>query len=108
MDFLAMAKERMKAVEMGEDLLRRPVNAGFSGGEKKRAEIFQMTMLEPTLAILDETDSGLDIDALKAVSHGINLFRSPERALILGDALPAVAELRGAPTGSTSCTTDAW
>ena len=83
MDFMALAKEKMKAVEMGEDLLRRPVNAGFSGGEKKRAEIFQMTMLEPSLAILDETDSGLDIDALKVVAHGINLFRSPERAVIL-------------------------
>ena len=83
MDFMALAKEKMKAVEMGEDLLRRPVNAGFSGGEKKRAEIFQMTMLEPSLAILDETDSGLDIDALKVVAQGINLFRSPERAVIL-------------------------
>ena len=82
-DFMALAKERMKAVEMGEDLLRRPVNAGFSGGEKKRAEIFQMTMLAPTLAILDETDSGLDIDALKVVAGGINLFRSPERAIVL-------------------------
>ncbi len=82
-DFMALAQEKMKAVEMGEDLLRRPVNAGFSGGEKKRAEIFQMTMLEPALAILDETDSGLDIDALKVVAHGINLFRSPERAIIL-------------------------
>ena len=83
MDFMDLAKEKMKAVEMGEDLLRRPVNAGFSGGEKKRAEIFQMTMLEPSLAILDETDSGLDIDALKVVAHGINLFRSPERAIVL-------------------------
>lgn len=83
MDFMTLAKERMQAVEMGEDLLRRPVNAGFSGGEKKRAEIFQMTMLEPTLAILDETDSGLDIDALKVVAQGINLFRGPERAIIL-------------------------
>ena len=82
-DFMALAKERMAAVEMGEDLLRRPVNAGFSGGEKKRAEIFQMTMLEPALAILDETDSGLDIDALKVVADGINLFRGPERAIIL-------------------------
>ena len=83
MEFMALAREKMKAVEMGEDLLRRPVNAGFSGGEKKRAEIFQMTVLEPSLAILDETDSGLDIDALKVVAHGINLFRSPERAIVL-------------------------
>ncbi len=83
MDFMALAREKMKAMEMDEDLLRRPVNAGFSGGEKKRAEIFQMTMLEPSLAILDETDSGLDIDALKVVAHGINLFRSPERAIVL-------------------------
>ena len=83
MEFMALAREKMKAVEMGEDLLRRPVNAGFSGGEKKRAEIFQMTVLEPSLAILDETDSGLDIDALKVVAHCINLFRSPERAIVL-------------------------
>ena len=83
MEFMALAREKMKAVETGEDLLRRPVNAGFSGGEKKRAEIFQMTVLEPSLAILDETDSGLDIDALKVVAHGINLFRSPERAIVL-------------------------
>jgi Fe-S cluster assembly ATP-binding protein len=83
MDFMAVAKEKMKAVEMAEELLRRPVNAGFSGGEKKRAEIFQMTMLEPSLAILDETDSGLDIDALRVVSEGINLFRNAERAVIL-------------------------
>jgi len=83
MDFMALAKEKMKVVEMGEELLRRPVNAGFSGGEKKRAEIFQMTMLEPTLAILDETDSGLDIDALRVVAEGINEFRGPERAVIL-------------------------
>lgn len=82
-DFMALAQEKMKTVEMGEDLLHRPVNAGFSGGEKKRAEIFQMTMLEPTLAILDETDSGLDIDALKVVAAGINLFRNTERAIIL-------------------------
>ena len=82
-DFMALAQEKMKTVEMGEDLLHRPVNAGFSGGEKKRAEIFQMTILEPTLAILDETDSGLDIDALKIVAAGINLFRNTERSIIL-------------------------
>lgn len=83
MDFMSLAKEKMKVFAMGEDLLRRPVNAGFSGGEKKRAEIFQMTMLEPSLAILDETDSGLDIDALRVVSDGINEFRGPERAVVL-------------------------
>jgi Fe-S cluster assembly ATP-binding protein len=83
MDFLAVVKERMKLMEMGQDLMNRPVNAGFSGGEKKRNEIFQMAVLEPKLAILDETDSGLDIDALKIVSNGVNALRSPERAMIL-------------------------
>jgi Fe-S cluster assembly ATP-binding protein len=83
MDFLAVVKDRMKLMEMGQDLMNRPVNAGFSGGEKKRNEIFQMAVLEPKLAILDETDSGLDIDALKIVSNGVNVLRSPERAMIL-------------------------
>jgi Fe-S cluster assembly ATP-binding protein len=83
MDFLALVKDRMKLMEMGQDLMNRPVNAGFSGGEKKRNEIFQMAVLEPKLAILDETDSGLDIDALKIVSQGVNALRSAERAMIL-------------------------
>ncbi len=83
MDFLALVKDRMKIMEMGQELMNRPVNAGFSGGEKKRNEIFQMAVLEPKLAILDETDSGLDIDALKVVSNGVNALRSPERSMIL-------------------------
>jgi len=83
MDFLAVAREKMKALEWDERLLNRSVNEGFSGGEKKRNEIFQMAVLEPRLAILDETDSGLDIDALKIVANGVNALRSPERAIIL-------------------------
>jgi len=83
MDFLKIARERIKLVDMKESLLNRPVNEGFSGGEKKRNEIFQMAMLEPRLAILDETDSGLDVDALKTVANGVNALRSPERAMIV-------------------------
>lgn len=83
MDFMSLAKEKMGLVEMDEELLRRSVNEGFSGGEKKRCEIFQMAVLEPKLAILDETDSGLDIDALRVVSDGINRLRSAERAIVL-------------------------
>ena len=83
MDFLSLVKEKMKTMGMREEFLYRSVNEGFSGGEKKRNEIFQMSVLEPELAILDETDSGLDIDALKVVSEGINRLRSPERAIIL-------------------------
>lgn len=83
MDFLALVKEKAKLLGLNEALLSRPVNEGFSGGEKKRNEIFQMAVLEPKLAILDETDSGLDIDALKAVAHGINTMRSPERGMIV-------------------------
>jgi len=82
-DFLALAKERMKLVDLNESLLNRPVNEGFSGGEKKRNEIFQMAVLEPKLALLDETDSGLDIDALKVVANGVNKLRSPERSILL-------------------------
>jgi Fe-S cluster assembly ATP-binding protein len=82
-EFLALVKEKMKLVKMKEDLLNRAVNEGFSGGEKKRNEIFQMAVLEPKLAILDETDSGLDIDALKVVAEGVNSLRSPERSIIL-------------------------
>ncbi len=83
MDFLTLAKKKMKLVELPEDLVNRSLNEGFSGGEKKRNEIFQMAVLEPKLAILDETDSGLDIDALKIVANGVNALRSPERAMIL-------------------------
>jgi len=82
-DFLALAKEKAKFVEIDEDLVRRSVNEGFSGGEKKRNEIFQMAMLEPALAVLDETDSGLDIDALRVVAGGVNRLRTPERAMIV-------------------------
>ena len=83
MDFLALTKEKAKLVEIEEDLVRRPVNEGFSGGEKKRNEIFQMALLDPALAILDETDSGLDIDALRIVAGGVNQLRSAERSMIV-------------------------
>lgn len=83
MEFLALVKQKMKLMEMTDDLLYRAVNEGFSGGEKKRNEILQMAVLEPKLAILDETDSGLDIDALQVVAKGINALRSPDRAMIL-------------------------
>ena len=83
LDFLSLVKERAKIVEMDEDLVKRPVNEGFSGGEKKRNEIFQMAVLEPSLAVLDETDSGLDIDALRIVAGGVNRLRSPERAMVV-------------------------
>lgn len=82
-DFLALIKQKLKMMHMSEELLYRSVNEGFSGGEKKRNEILQMTVLQPTLAILDETDSGLDIDALKVVADGVNSLRSPERAIII-------------------------
>ena len=81
--FLKAVREKLKLLEIGEDLLQRAVNLGFSGGEKKRNEIFQMAMLEPKLAILDETDSGLDIDALRVVSNGVNRLRDPKRAIVL-------------------------
>jgi len=83
MDFLKLVRERMQLVRLDEALLKRPVNDGFSGGEKKRNEIFQMAVLEPTLAVLDETDSGLDIDALKIVADGVNSLRSPDRAFLV-------------------------
>jgi Fe-S cluster assembly ATP-binding protein len=83
MDFMALVRDRMKWLEIDESLMNRAVNEGFSGGEKKRNEIFQMAVLEPTLAILDETDSGLDIDALKIVAHGVNTMRSAERSMLL-------------------------
>ena len=83
MDFLGLLKEKMNLVEMEQALLNRPINEGFSGGEKKRNEILQMAMLDPKLAILDETDSGLDIDALKIVANGVNGLRRPDRAMIV-------------------------
>ncbi len=82
-DFLQLVKEKMKLVQMDESLLKRAVNEGFSGGEKKRNEIFHMAVLEPRMAILDETDSGLDIDALRIVSDGVNALRSPERSFLV-------------------------
>ncbi len=82
-DFLKLAREKGRMLGMDDALLQRPVNVGFSGGEKKRNEIFQMAILEPSLAILDETDSGLDIDALKIVSDGINALRGPDRSIVL-------------------------
>lgn len=82
-NFLKFARETGKILEMKDELMKRPVNVGFSGGEKKRNEIFQMAMLEPSLAILDETDSGLDIDALRIVSEGVNKLRSPDRSMIV-------------------------
>ena len=83
LEFLKLAREKGKLLEMDDSLLQRAVNVGFSGGEKKRNEIFQMAMLEPRLAVLDETDSGLDIDALRIVSEGVNRLRSPDRAVVM-------------------------
>lgn len=82
-DFLALVREKLKIVQMDESFLRRSVNEGFSGGEKKRNEVLQMALLEPKLSILDETDSGLDIDALKIVADGVNQLRSPERSFLV-------------------------
>ena len=83
LDFMSFAKARMKLLEIEPNLLNRSVNEGFSGGEKKRNEIFQMAVLEPKLAIMDETDSGLDIDALKIVSRGVNALRTPDRSIVV-------------------------
>jgi Fe-S cluster assembly ATP-binding protein len=82
-DFMKLSKEKAALVQLPDELTKRSVNDGFSGGEKKRNEIFQMSMLEPSLAVLDETDSGLDIDALKVVAQGVNALRSPERAMLI-------------------------
>jgi Fe-S cluster assembly ATP-binding protein len=81
--FLRLVRQKLKLLDIGEDLLQRSLNVGFSGGEKKRNEIFQMAMLEPRLAILDETDSGLDIDALRTVARGVNGLRAPDRAIVM-------------------------
>ena len=83
MEFLELVKGKIKLLDLNQDLLRRSVNEGFSGGEKKRNEIFQMAVLEPKLAILDETDSGLDIDALKIVAHGVNKLKRPDNAQLV-------------------------
>ena len=83
MEFLTLVRQKMKLVQMEESLLHRPVNEGFSGGEKKRNEIFHMAVLEPRLAVLDETDSGLDIDALRIVADGVNVLRQPDRSFLL-------------------------
>jgi Fe-S cluster assembly ATP-binding protein len=83
MEFLTLVKAKIKLLEMDQNLLNRPLNEGFSGGEKKRNEVLQMAVLDPKLAILDETDSGLDIDALKIVSNGVNALQSPDRAMIV-------------------------
>lgn len=83
MEFLSLVKEKMRLLELREDFLKRPVNEGFSGGEKKRNEIVQMAVLEPRLAVLDETDSGLDIDALKVVSAGVNRLKRPDNAQLV-------------------------
>ncbi len=83
MEFLTIVKDRIKLLELKEDLLKRPVNEGFSGGEKKRNEIFQMAVLEPKLAVLDETDSGLDIDALRVVAAGVNKLKRPDNAQLV-------------------------
>jgi Fe-S cluster assembly ATP-binding protein len=82
-EFMSFVREKAKMLELDPSLLNRPVNEGFSGGEKKRNEIFQMAVLEPKLAVLDETDSGLDIDALKIVAHGVNAMRSSDRSIIV-------------------------
>jgi Fe-S cluster assembly ATP-binding protein len=83
MEFLKLIREKRDQIGVAEDMLKRSLNVGFSGGEKKRAEVLQMSLLEPRLAILDETDSGLDIDALKVVAKGINALRGPERAILM-------------------------
>jgi Fe-S cluster assembly ATP-binding protein len=83
MEFLSLLREKMKRVEMPEDLMKRAINEGFSGGEKKRNEVLQMLLLEPRLSILDETDSGLDIDALRCVASGVNSLRAPDRSMLI-------------------------
>jgi Fe-S cluster assembly ATP-binding protein len=95
-DFLNLVKEKASLVELDGRLRNRSVNEGFSGGEKKRNEIFQMAMLEPRFAVLDETDSGLDIDALRIVANGVNAMRSPDRSFLGHHALPAVVGLHRA------------
>jgi Fe-S cluster assembly ATP-binding protein len=83
MEFMQLVNDRLQVLHIDSELMKRPVNEGFSGGEKKRNEIFQMLVLQPSLAILDETDSGLDIDALKTVAHGVNAMRAPDRGIVV-------------------------
>ena len=83
MDFLSLCREKMEQIEMPNDLMKRSINEGFSGGEKKRNEVLQMLLLEPTLAILDETDSGLDIDALHCIAESVNSLRAPDRSMLV-------------------------
>ena len=83
MRFLKLVREKSKPLNISDDMLKRALNVGYSGGEKKRAEVLQMSLLEPCLAVLDETDSGLDIDALKVVADGVNALRSPERSMVV-------------------------
>jgi Fe-S cluster assembly ATP-binding protein len=96
MEFLTLVKEKMKLLDLREDFLKRPVNEGFSGGEKKRNEIVQMAVLEPRLAVLDETDSGLDIDALKVVSAGVNRLKLPDHRATGHHPLSTAAQLHRA------------
>ena len=105
MEFLTFVKERVKLLELNDDLLKRSVNEGYSGGEKKRNEIFQMAVLEPKFAILDETDSGLDIDALKIVAHGVNTLRRPDNANSSSRTISACST-SSCPTSCTCSTTD--
>jgi hypothetical protein len=100
MQFLKLVREKLAVLHLKDELLHRGVNEGFSGGEKKRNEIFQLAVLEPKLAILDETDSGLDIDALKSVADGVNALRSPDRAVPGHHPLPAPARLHQAGRGA--------
>ena len=102
-DFLTMVRDKMTLMNMDQTLLNRPVNTGFSGGEKKRNEIFQMAVLEPKLAVLDETDSGLDIDALKLVAHGVNTMRVAGAVDDRGDPLPAAARTTSCRISCTCC-----
>jgi Fe-S cluster assembly ATP-binding protein len=106
MEFMSYVKEKAKILSLDPSLLTRPVNEGFSGGEKKRNEIFQMAVLEPALAVLDETDSGLDIDALKTVADGVNAMRSPTRSTIVVTHYQRLLNYI-VPISSTSCRTAA-
>ena len=102
-EFDRLLKEKVEMVEIGQDLVRRAVNEGFSGGEKKRNEVLQMALLEPTLALLDETDSGLDIDALRIVSNGVNQLRTPDNAMVVVTHYQRILDYITPDYGSTFC-----